>query len=486
MEFLRSVWDTLEERLQLHQNRVLQLLLSKLHEALAIFDGTADSEKDEVVRKTVVGKMGKLKRAKFAMSVRDCLVKTVQELERWQSVFDPSWYILIRVHHSAIDKQLALRQVDEHAHGSLSILGRLRASINAPSDTQTQKRSVFVEESILQPERFAIRHSQSQSAILKASKEMVLMDSIRPDERLDITAMTRDIRDLARNLYEVDCFTFGLLSCLGVIKVTGTERNITGFDFVFSIPKSLSNPRSLRSILLAPGSKTSLNERFALAKLLARSVFFMHTSSFVHKNIRPETIVVFQDGTSKIGKPFLVGFEKFRVDTTHTHRLGDDLWERNLYRHPQRQGLRPEEDFIMQHDIYSLGVVLLEIGLQTSFVRLTPRPIDDKSDTAGNNESSEGISQATPTPMLKIADLLSLKNMRKKADAIKDRFIAIANEQLPCAMGQRYTDVVISCLTCLDKDNGFGDQSEFEDQDGILVGVRYIEKVSLESRRSAV
>ena len=389
-------------------------------------------------------------------SVRDCLVKTVQELERWQSVFDPSWYILIRVHHSAIDKQLALRQVDEHAHGSLSILGRLRASINAPSDTQTQKRSVFVEESILQPERFAIRHSQSQSAILKASKEMVLMDSIRPDERLDITAMTRDIRDLARNLYEVDCFTFGLLSCLGVIKVTGTERNITGFDFVFSIPKSLSNPRSLRSILLAPGSKTSLNERFALAKLLARSVFF------------------------------LVGFEKFRVDTTHTHRLGDDLWERNLYRHPQRQGLRPEEDFIMQHDIYSLGVVLLEIGLQTSFVRLTPRPIDDKSDTAGNNESSEGISQATPTPMLKIADLLSLKNMRKKADAIKDRFIAIANEQLPCAMGQRYTDVVISCLTCLDKDNGFGDQSEFEDQDGILVGVRYIEKVSLESRRSAV
>jgi len=39
---------------------------------------------------------------------------------------------------------------------------------------------------------------------------------------------------------------------------------------------------------------------------------------------------------------------------------------------------------------------------------------------------------------------------------------------------------VISCLTCLDKtDNGFGDQKEFFDEDGILVGIRYIEKVSL-------
>jgi hypothetical protein len=34
-------------------------------------------------------------------------------------------------------------------------------------------------------------------------------------------------------------------------------------------------------------------------------------------------------------------------------------------------------------------------------------------------------------------------------------------------------------LTCLDKDNAdFGDEREFQDADGILVAVRYIEKVS--------
>lgn len=45
-------------------------------------------------------------------------------------------------------------------------------------------------------------------------------------------------------------------------------------------------------------------------------------------------------------------------------------------------------------------------------------------------------------------------------------------------MGKIYTNIVISCLTCLDKNNeAFGDEREFEDEDGILVGVRYIEKV---------
>jgi hypothetical protein len=45
-------------------------------------------------------------------------------------------------------------------------------------------------------------------------------------------------------------------------------------------------------------------------------------------------------------------------------------------------------------------------------------------------------------------------------------------------MGTKYTQVVETCLTCLDPENtDFGDEEEFQDADGILVGVRYIEKV---------
>lgn len=42
----------------------------------------------------------------------------------------------------------------------------------------------------------------------------------------------------------------------------------------------------------------------------------------------------------------------------------------------------------------------------------------------------------------------------------------------------KYSKVVEACLTCLDKDNvDFGDEDEFADGDGVVVGVRYIEKV---------
>jgi hypothetical protein len=68
----------------------------------------------------------------------------------------------------------------------------------------------------------------------------------------------------------------------------------------------------------------------------------------------------------------------------------------------------------------------------------------------------------------------------KKASLLKDSLVDLAREKLPSRMGDKYTGVVVNCLTCLDEGNiDFGDQSEFEDADGISIGVRYIEKVSL-------
>lgn len=191
----------------------------------------------------------------------------------------------------------------------------------------------------------------------------------------------------------------------------------------------------------------------------------MHASNFVHKSIRPDNIIVFQDASSRLGRPFLVGFERFRKDATVTHRFGDDLWERNLYRHPQRQGIAPDEDFSMQHDIYSLGVVLLEIGLNTSF--------------AWPKSNEDGQIQWSPNTDLGLFDNCG-HDQPRKASSIKRKLVNMAWQELPKLMGEKYTQVVVSCLTCLDKDNeGFGDESEFEDEDGILVGVRFIEKVSL-------
>jgi len=56
--------------------------------------------------------------------------------------------------------------------------------------------------------------------------------------------------------------------------------------------------------------------------------------------------------------------------------------------------------------------------------------------------------------------------------------VALARRQLPKQIGSKYAIIVLTCLTCLDEGNtDFGDESKFQDEDGILVGVRYIEKV---------
>jgi hypothetical protein len=61
----------------------------------------------------------------------------------------------------------------------------------------------------------------------------------------------------------------------------------------------------------------------------------------------------------------------------------------------------------------------------------------------------------------------------------KRALVDLARRYLPERMGTKFTQVVITCLTCLDDDNpDFGNPQEFQDEDEIRIGSRYIEKVS--------
>ena len=460
--------STMEERLQAHQNRLFEVLQSKLRDALEYLNKTIQVNHNFTDNDTPKSRFS-TKKARFALFLSDHLDRTVADLEHWHDLFDPSWYLITRIANAKIDKQLD-REPSESLP-SLSKLKNLRDAVKSPSPDDRQGRSIFLEDNIRSSERVSIPYSTSLTAQRSCSAGLVLVDQMRCDPFIHPASVIRDVRDLARILSQVDPLVFGLLSCQGVVKIFDSDKQLTGFDFIFGVPPELKSPRSLREILLSQASNISLNERFSLAALLARSVFFMHTSHFVHKNIRPETIIVFQDSKLQLGKPFLVGFEKFRLDTSRTHRVGDDLWYQNIYRHPQRQGIRPEEDFIMQHDIYSLGVILLEIGLNYSFVQFA-------NDRYGDLDF-------IPNSNISITELLSDMNVRRKANSIKKKLVILATNELPILMGQKYTQVVISCLTCLDSDNDrFGDESEFEDEDGIKVGVRFIEKVCRRTLKS--
>lgn len=307
-----------------------------------------------------------------------------------------------------------------------------------------------------------IAHS-NQAVLVSSSGQHFIIDTVLLKMPSDENEEVRDVRNLARTLREADPQIFGLLQCQGVAKRFAANGKLKHFDFAFRIPIGLQDePANLRSLLLvlADGASPTLDDRFLLAKSMARSVAYVHTCNFVHKSIRPDTVIVFPDSNSFIGPSFLVGFEKFRPVSGRTHLAGDMLWEKNLYRHPRRQGIKPEEEYTMQHDIYSLGVCLLEIGLWSSFV---------VPDSGGARVGDE----------LDISDFLSIKDQTRKARQIKDYMTKTATQRLPSLMGKRYTEVVLQCLTCLDVDNRFGNESDFEDEDGIKVGVRYIEKVGL-------
>lgn len=129
-----------------------------------------------------------------------------------------------------------------------------------------------------------------------------------------------------------------------------------------------------------------LGIRFRLAKKLVDAVHMMHCVGWVHKNIRSNSVIFFParhvsqglPGPSpsrpqELGynEPLFVGLGNARVDDV-TNDPGDVYYMRktarssdinlDYYQHPDKRQ-NPALRYSRAHDIYSLGCLLLEIGL---------------------------------------------------------------------------------------------------------------------------
>jgi hypothetical protein len=172
---------------------------------------------------------------------------------------------------------------------------------------------------------------------------------------------SQDTRRLAAKLQAVEPDAFGILQCYDVVKTTDSSKNMISFEIVFEVPAaSAGQPLSLRG-QLASSIGPTLTERMKLARQLAAAVSHINNYEFVHKNIRPENLIGFN----------LIGFQQVRTVNDQTYSRGDDAWDRDLYRHPDRQGQNPQEKYNISHNMYSLGVCLLEIGVWSPFVEHT-------------------------------------------------------------------------------------------------------------------
>lgn len=149
---------------------------------------------------------------------------------------------------------------------------------------------------------------------------------------------------------------------------------VTLYDFIRSTSSNDSN-------LSLP--QQSLGNRYYIAHVLAVTLLNIHCSLWVHKNIRSSVFVMHKRMNTKGPQtrearpvPFVAGWGYARPDSTGSPSTLSADFEivANLYRHPKRQG-QPTKTFNMDHDIYSLGVVLVEIGLWKTVDQLFARGI---------------------------------------------------------------------------------------------------------------
>lgn len=386
----------------------------------------------------------------------------VNELEKWQRRFDPSWYLITLLSTPKVDKGLK----EQGNNASSARIVQIRSAIRDVSLQRSDPLdSIFKPNESVDSDRYRIPGTNSFTT--RYNDYQVILDRTNYGGKFSAQAIKAQVRDSARMLMHVDPASFGLLKCLGAVESQGNQSesaHVPQFDFILEIPDGLDSPKTLRDQLLDK-ERPSLTVIMQLAKQLTRSVMFVHTTGFVHKGIRPETVLVFRKDQNELAASFLTGFERIRQAVGQTDRMEDLEWKRNLYRHPVRQGQWPEETYVMQHDIYSLGVCLLEIALWHSFVCLeadsTPKPWED----------------------LKIQDALSDKDARRGGFCIKHELVALTKDRLPSLVGDQYTQLVLACLCCLDQDsedNYFNmPDSGVTDRDGIVVGVRFIENVML-------
>jgi hypothetical protein len=476
MRFLTKISESLEEELAKSQLGLLHILEGKLLQAitqLAVgnpgYDINDRSPKQKII--------DYLKKWKWA--IKDSLRELAVELEAWQNRFDPTWYLMILNSNKIMDLELRLANRESanepeirsdplrNQPNPLTSMWKLRlaskpdykVSLYFPWAKLKNAKDIPV---MFSTARVILREEYGQT-------KLYIVEAVTsPDGNhgpLNIGQIKADVESLAGRLQQIDPDTFGLLRCKGLIEhQEPATKAVNGIKLLYSAPQNSVVPASLRGLLLDKGLVASLSSIVCIAKHLIRSVSFVHTSSFVHKNIRPENILVFPSKDSSLGMSFLVGFNQFRRSNQQTNLLGDPAWYRNLYRHPERQGTNIVNPYVMQHDIYSLGVCLLEIGLWRSFVHypgLNPNTVPVTPVSSEIQISDEDFEAAHLSTRLRI----------------KEQLVELAKRKLPSRVGGVYTEVVLACLRCLDSGNGmFGDRNQ-EDKDGVIVGIRFIEQI---------
>lgn len=155
--------------------------------------------------------------------------------------------------------------------------------------------------------------------------------------------------------------------CLGYVKSSDCEPKFK-FGIVFERPSGLDTKMPLTTLrqLLATTSIPSLTNRLSLCSALADCLFSFHAVDWLHKGLRSDNILFFSTGTTRntLASPYITGYDLSRPSEVSemTEKPPFDPLS-DLYRHPHAQFGEWRNSYRKAYDIYSLGVILIEIAL---------------------------------------------------------------------------------------------------------------------------
>jgi len=182
--------------------------------------------------------------------------------------------------------------------------------------------------------------------------------------------------------------SFPMLPCQAFCHLLGDQA----FGLLYDLPFSNVNLITLVDLIKQTqlrATRPLLEDVYAIAYSLASSVLEFHKAGWLHKSISPFNLIFILDQPKpvpgSISPPYLIGFNHSRQSNEFAFTEGpcDDVDVRD-YHHPEYREGGTKRRFQEHFDYYSVGIVLLELGLWKPLRKLirgkdtcTPRQIRD-------------------------------------------------------------------------------------------------------------
>ena len=223
---------------------------------------------------------------------------------------------------------------------------------------------------------FKIQYLKSDNG---EDKRQVVVESKTYQELYGDTRIATELQEWLEQITDIlqKASRAGEMDSFSVLPCAGFYQDLSAYScgLVYEFPSSSKGQKFLtpRSALEETQDKLerwpSLEQRFQLAQALASSVLKFHSVSWLQKSISTFNVAFFYPNKGSwlkgIGRPFFLGFLYSRSNDESAFTLGptEDAHHRD-YQHPDYRGKRLK--YRVEYDYYSLGLVLLEIGLWKS------------------------------------------------------------------------------------------------------------------------